>query len=60
MFNIIVHCAKSMCYACSIFACVSGVYYRRVWDGAKHGNENELSFEFVESIGGKDEFNIHR
>ena len=41
----IIHCAKSLCFICSIFACVSGICYknRRVWDGVNIEREMNKS-----------------
>ena len=52
----IIYCAQSMCFVRSIFACVSSVYYKT----EESGTELNIKMKFVESIGRKNELNLHR
>ena len=56
----IVHCAKSMCFIRSIYLHVSAVFITKQksleWSKT---SKRKRTFEFVESIGRKDQLNIH-
>ena len=57
----IVHCAKSMCFVRSIYLHVSAVFITKQKSlGWSKTSKRKRTFEFVESIGRKDQLNIHR
>ena len=57
----IVHCAKSMCFIRSIYLHVSAVFITKQKSlGWNKTSKRKRTFEFVESIGRKDQLNIHR
>ena len=41
-FDMIIYCAQSMCFVRSIFACVSGVYYKTEESGMELNIKNEI------------------
>ena len=57
----IVHCAKSMCFVRSIYLHVSAVFITKQKSlGWSKTSKRKGTFEFVESVGRKDQLNIHR
>ena len=57
----IVHCAKSTCFVRSIYLHVSAVFITKQKSlGWSKTSKRKRTFEFVESIGRKDQLNIHR
>ena len=57
----IVCCAKSTCFVCSIYLHVSAVFITKQKSlGWSKTSKQKRTFEFVESIGRKDQLNIHR
>ena len=57
----IVHCAKSMCFVRSIHLHVSVVFITKQKSlGWSKTSKRERTFKFLESIGRKDQLNIHR
>ena len=57
----IVHCAKSTCFIRSIYLHVSAVFITKQKSlGWSKTLKRKRTFEFVESIGRKDQLNIHR
>ena len=57
----IVHCAKSTCFVRRIYLDVSAVFITKQKSlGWSKTSKRKRTFEFVESIGRKDQLNIHR
>ena len=57
----IVYCAKSMCFVRSRYLHVSAVFITKQKSlGWSKTSKRKRTFEFVESIGRKDQLNIHR
>ena len=56
-----IHCAKSTCFVRSIYLHVSAVFITKQKSlGWSKTSKRKRTFEFVESIGRKDQLNIHR